>query len=149
MPKKLKFLLLLGLCLVAACSYDSEKAVKNGDVINMNGPIFNFDRFERFLESVELEDAASVRITNYTLEGNPTLYNVTFDGSVFGLEIDRTKNKERGDNPTKENMSCTELVKEEGQQLLIYTLEGCQQGSTVDSFTLLNIMKEQLDDHEH
>jgi hypothetical protein len=149
MPKKLYPLLFVGIWMLAACSYDSEKAVKNGDVINMNGPIFNFDRFEQFMDSVEASEAASVRITNYTLEGNPTLYNLNFDGSVINFEIDRSKNKERGDNPTKVNMSCTDLVSEEGQQLFIYKLEGCQQGSSVDSFTLLSIMKEQLVDHEH
>lgn len=149
MQKKLYYLLFLGLCLLAACSYDSEKAVKNGDVINMNGPIFNFDRFDRFLNSVEAEEAASVRIANYTLEGNPTLYNLSFDGSVFDLEIDRSKNKERGDNPRKMSMSCTELVSEEGQQLFIYTLEGCEHESAGDSFLLLNILKEQIEEHEH
>lgn len=149
MQKKLYFLLLLGLCLLTACSYDSEKAVENGDVINMNGPVFNFDRFEQFLDSVEAEETAAVRITNYTFEGNPTLYNLSFDGSVFDLEIDRSKNKERGDNPSKESLTCTELVEEEGQQLFIYTLEGCQDESAVDSFLLLNILKEQIEDHEH
>lgn len=149
MPKKYYFCLLLGLCLLTACSYDSEKAVKNGDVINMNGPVFNFDRFEQFLESVEAEDAAAVRIANYTLDGNPTLYNLSFDGSVFDLEIDRSKNKERGDNPRKMNLSCTDLMSEEGQQLFIYTLEGCGQESDVDSFLLLNILKEQIEAHEH
>ncbi|MFS0690019.1 DUF4362 domain-containing protein [Sporosarcina sp. 179-K 8C2 HS] len=150
MPKKLYFLLLLALVLLAACSYDSEKAVKNGDVINMNGPVFNFDRFEQFLDSVEADDAASVRITNYTHEGNPTLYNVTFDGSVFSLEIDRSKNKERGDKPAKEDMSCTELVAEEGQQLFIYKLEGCEQHeSSIDSFLLINILKVQIEDDAH
>ncbi|MCM3711998.1 DUF4362 domain-containing protein [Sporosarcina luteola] len=149
MPKKLYFFLLLGLFLIAGCSYDSEKAVKNGDVINMNGPIFNFDRFQDFLESVEEDEAASVRITNYTLEGSPTLYNLSFDGAEFNLEIDRSKNKERGDNPRKMSMSCTELISEEGQQLFSYTLEGCQQGALVDCFLLLNILKEQIEDHEH
>ena len=137
-------LLLLGIFLLAACSYDSEKAVKNGDVINMHGPIFNFDRFDRFLDSVEAGETASVRITNYTLEGNPTLYNLAFDGSVFDLVIDRSKNKERGDNPAKESRTCSELVTTEGEQLFIYTLEGCQNGASVDSVILLSIMKEQM-----
>ncbi|WP_060204935.1 DUF4362 domain-containing protein [Sporosarcina koreensis] len=149
MQKKLYPLLFLGTCLLAACSYDSEKAVKNGDVINMNGPVFNFDRFEQFLESVEAEETAAVRITNYSLEGNPTLYDLSFDGSEFDLEIDRSRNKERGDNPRKMIMSCTELVAEEGQQLYIYTLDGCQQGSSDDRFLLLNILKEQIEEHEH
>lgn len=149
MLKKLYLLLLLGTCLLAACSYDSEKAVKNGDVINMNEPVFNFDRFERFLDQVEADEAASVRITNYTLDGNPTLYNLSFDGVVFDLEIDRSKNKQREDNPRKMSMSCTELISKEGQQLFSYSLEGCQHESTADRFLLLNILKEQLEDHEH
>ena len=147
--KKLTILLLLGICLLAACSYDSEKALKNGDVINMHGPIFNFDRFEQFLESVDAGKNASIRITNYTLEGNPTLYNLSFDGTSFDLVIDRSKNKERGDNPAKESMTCTEVITTEGEQLFIYTLEGCQQGSVVDSVLLLNVMKEQWGDHDH
>lgn len=149
MRKTLYLLLFLGTCMLSACSYDSEKAVKNGDVINMHGPVYNFPRFERFLDNIEAKEAASVRIANYTLEGNPTLYNLSFDGSVFDLEIDRSKNKDRGDNPAKVNMTCSELVTEEGQQLLIYTLEGCQQDSSVESFTILNVMKEQEENHEH
>lgn len=149
MRNRLYLLLFLGTCLLTACSYESEKAVKNGDVINMNGPVYNFDRFQHFLESVEAEEAATVRITNYTLEGNPTLYNVSFDGSAYDLEIDRSKNKERGDNPRKMNMSCTELVAEEGQQLFMYTLEGCEQGDSDGSFSLLHILKAQIEEHEH
>ncbi|MEI4771922.1 DUF4362 domain-containing protein [Psychrobacillus sp. FJAT-51614] len=149
MRKLLNLLLFLGICMLSACSYDSETAVKNGDVINMHGPVYNFPHFERFLDNIEAKEAASVRITNYTLEGNPTLYNLSFDGSLFDLEIDRSKNKDRGDSPAKVNMTCSELVSEEGQQLLTYTLEGCQQDSTVESFTILSVLKEQEEDHEH
>lgn len=147
MPKTLYCLLLLGLCLLAACSYDSEKAFENGDVINMNGPIYNFERLEQFMDRVKAEETASVRIANYTPEGNPTLYNLSFDGSSYDLEIDRSKNKERGDNPAKESLSCTEIVSKEGQQLFTYSLEGCQSG--VDSFLLLTILKTQIEDHDH
>lgn len=80
--------------MLSACSYDSETAVKNGDVINMHGPVYNFHRFERFLDNIEAKEAASVRIANYTLEG-------------------------------------------------------CQQDSTVESFIILSVMKEQVEDHEH
>ena len=139
-------LLLLGVCLLGACSYDSEKALKNGDVINMHGPIYNFVHFEEFMEKVEAEESAFVRIANFTLEGKPILYNVTFDGAEFSLEIDRSRDKERGDKPAKESLSCTELTREEGQQLFMYSLQGCDSDS---SFTLLNILKEQELDHEH
>ena len=146
--RKLVYLLLLFVtCLLSACSYDSEKAVENGDVINMNGPVYNFSRFEQFLKSVEANDAASVRIANYTLEGDPTLYDLAFDGSVFNLEIDRSKNKDRGNSPAKENRTCSELVSEEGQQVFNYTLEGCQHESAVESFTILSVLKEH--EHEH
>lgn len=149
MRKLLYLPLFLGICILSACSYDSETAVKNGDVINMHGPVYNFPRFELFLENIETKKAAAVRITNYTLEGDPTLYNLSFDGSLFNLEIDSSKNKDRGDSPAKVNISCSELVTEEGQQLFTYTLEGCQQDPSVESFTILSVMKEQVEDHEH
>ena len=68
---------------------------------------------------------------------------------LFDLVIDRSKNKERGDKPAKESRTCSELVTTEGEQLFIYTLEGCQKGDSVDSVILLNIMKEQMVDHDH
>lgn len=135
--------------MLSACSYDSATAVKNGDVINMHGPVYNFHHFERFLDNIKAKEAASVRISNYTPEGNPTLYNLSFDGSLFDLEIDLSKNKDRGDSPAKVNMTCSKLVSEEGQQLFTYTLEGCQKDSTVENFTILSVMKEQEEDHEH
>lgn len=148
MHKVLYILLLLIKSLLSIGTYDSEKAVKNGDVINMHGPIYNFAGFEEFLERVEVGDKASVRITNYTLEGNPTLYNVNFDGSVYHLEVDQSKNKNRGDSPKKLRMSCDKLTREVGQQIYMYTLKECKQSAT-ESFTLFNILKEQEDDHEH
>ncbi|MDN4608489.1 DUF4362 domain-containing protein [Sporosarcina highlanderae] len=148
MQKIMYLLLMLMSSLLSADSYDSEKAVKNGDVINMHGPIYNFARFEEFLDVVKEGNIADVRITNYAIDGNPTLYNLTFDGTVFHLEIDQSKNKNRGDSPNNVRLSCNELVREVGQQLYIYTLKECQ-NSTTDSFNLLNILKEQEDNHEH
>ncbi|WHT49225.1 hypothetical protein QNH10_06275 [Sporosarcina thermotolerans] len=52
MQKVIYIVLLLMNSILSAGSYDSEKAVKNGDVINMHGPIYNFARFEEFMEDV-------------------------------------------------------------------------------------------------
>ncbi len=146
--KKLLYLLVfLAMTISSACSYTSEKAILNGDVVNMHGPTYNYPVFELFLESVERKEAATVRITNYTLEGNPTLYNISFKDSIIDLEIDRSKNKNRGDESAKTNMTCTELVEEEGQQLFIYTLKGCD--SFAESFTILSVAKEHVDEHVH
>jgi hypothetical protein len=131
----------------SACSYTSEKAVLNGDVVNMHGPVYNYPVFESFLESVEMKEAATVRIANYTLEGDPTLYNLSFDGSSLDLEIDRSKNKNTGNEPAKTNMTCSDLVEEDGQQLFVYTLKGCN--SPIESFTILNVAKEHVDEHDH
>ena len=131
----------------SACSYNSEKAVLNGDVVNMHGPIYNYPVFESFLESMEVKKAAAVRIANYTLEGDPTLYNLSFQGTKIVLEIDRSKNKNRGNDSVKTNMTCTDLVAVEGQQLFVYTLKGCD--STVESFTVLSVAKEHVDEHTH
>lgn len=115
----------------------------------MNGPVYNFSSFELFLDNVEVGQSDSVRIANYTLEGEPTLYNLTFDGSSIDLKIDRSKNNNRGNDPVKVNMTCTDLVTEAGQQVLTYTLEGCNQDSVVEDFMLLTVLKEQVEEHEH
>lgn len=149
MRKIVSLLLILTVSLMGACSYTSEKAVKNGDVINMHGPVYNVPRFELFLENIETQTPDTVRIANYTLEGDPTLYNLTFNGSSIDFEIDRSKNKNRGDNPTKVAMTCTDLVTEDGQQVFTYTLKGCNQDSFVESFKLLTVLKEQEEEDEH
>ena len=143
----LLLLVLISTILSSACSYDSEKAVLNGDVVNMHGPVYNYPEFETFLESLEMKEAATVRIANYTLEGDPTLYNLTSEGTTIDLEIDRSKNKDRGENPVKVNMTCTSLLEEEGQQLFVYTLKGCD--SSVESFTVLSVAKEHVEEHTH
>ncbi|WP_188006643.1 DUF4362 domain-containing protein [Sporosarcina sp. ANT_H38] len=143
----LLLLVLLSMALSSACSYDSEEAVLNGDVVNMHGPVYNYPNFESFLESMEKNEEATVRIANYTLEGDPTLYNLVFDGTTIDLEIDRSKNKNRGNDSAKTNMTCKDIVEEVGQQLFVYTLTGCD--SSVESFTILNVAKEQEEEHDH
>lgn len=149
MPKMLYFLCILGFLLLSACSYDSEKAVKNGDVINSNGPVYNFPRFELFLDNIASNTPAFVRIANYPLEGKPTLYNLSFDGASIHLEIDRSKNNNSSEEPTKVNKTCKDLVMEYGQQVVTYKLEGCDQGSLTEDFILLTVLKEQEDEDEH
>ena len=103
--------------------------------------------FETFLESMDMKETATVRIANYTLEGDPTLYNLTFQDSTIDLEIDRSKNKNRGNDHVKTNMTCTDIVEEEGQQLFVYTLKGCD--SSIESFTILSVEKEHVEEHTH
>lgn len=143
----LLLLALFTMVLSSACSYDSEEAVLNGDVVNMHGPVYNYQKFKSFLESMEMKEEATVRIANYALEGGPTLYNLVFDGTSINLEIDRSKNKNRGNDLAKTNMTCMDIVEEVGQQLFVYTLTGCD--SSVKSFTILNVAKEQEEEHDH
>ena len=142
-------LLILSIGILSACSYDSEKAAKNGDIINMNGPVYNFSRFQLFLDNIDTKKTDSVRITNYTLEGDPILYNLTFNGSAIDFEMDRSKVKDSGNDPTIVSMSCTNLTTKDGQQVITYTLEDCDVDSSAESFTVLSILKDQEDEHEH
>jgi hypothetical protein len=136
-------LVMLGTTIMTACSYTSEKALNNGDVINMNGPIFNFSVFESFLESFDSQQPATVRITNFTPEGTPTFFDLDYDGSLINLKVDKSNDKNRGQGPAKVNMTCTELTVEEGQQVITYSLEGCASDSSINSFELVSVTKEQ------
>ncbi|CAM3043018.1 DUF4362 domain-containing protein [Filibacter tadaridae] len=149
MRRKATLLLIaiMGIVLGTACSYDSEKALKNGDVVNMNGPVYNFVMFEIFLNSIETKNADTVRITNYSVEGDPIFYDLNYDGSSIDLEVDQSKDKYKGDGPAKVQMSCTHMATDDGQQVVTYTLEGCDHQSADEGFIVLSVLKEEEHDH--
>ncbi|MEX1031381.1 MAG: hypothetical protein WDZ91_15260 [Paenibacillaceae bacterium] len=46
------FSLVFTVLLLSACSYDLEKSIEQGDVVNVHGQIYNYVVFETFLENV-------------------------------------------------------------------------------------------------
>ncbi|MCM3714598.1 DUF4362 domain-containing protein [Alkalihalobacillus oceani] len=117
---------------LAACSYDFEQGIENGDVINVHGDVYNVAVLQTFLTKVEGKTPDQVRIVEYTNEGDPLLYDLEYDGEKIKIEVDRSEDQYRGSGPVKAEMSCNGIIREErGNEEAFYLLRGCQSGTDV------------------
>lgn len=98
--------LMLSLSLVTACTndtvqvasvfpeiqepYTAEKATLNGDVVNIFEKIVNPEKWEEFVKNVEANIKDQVRITQYTIEGDPIFYELVYDGNTIKYTYDNS-----------------------------------------------------------
>lgn len=71
--------------------YDSDQAEAAGDTVLGAGGIRNGDSFEHFLHMVSLGAPGGVRLTSYTVEGDPIISDIEFNGEYFKLTADSTR----------------------------------------------------------
>jgi hypothetical protein len=74
-------------------AYDAQTAESAGDVVFGAGDIKNSDSFEHFLDMVSLGAPAFARLTAYTVEGDPVVTDVEYNGRYFTLTTDSTRDK--------------------------------------------------------
>jgi hypothetical protein len=73
--------------------YDSETAMKNGDVTNVHGKIYNNEKLNVFIEKFKKQEPAMVRVTQYTIEGDAIIKDLIYDGKSIILKDDWTRDK--------------------------------------------------------
>jgi hypothetical protein len=121
-------------------AYDSEEAIKRGDVVYQN-KVVNLERFEEFLINISNKKEDTIRVTGYTDEGDPIFKDLQFDGKVIHFTYDNTNDKFAGDKGIEED-DCTGIIKEESEPGKIYFLiSGCSKGN--DRF-LIRVEKDKL-----
>lgn len=103
------------------------------DIVDMHGEIENKERFEKFLNNVEAEQKDSIRVVSYTIEGDPMLKDLEYDGEVIKYTTDTRRDKfgEGSINTT----SCTSVEVVETTERTDYILEGCE--NTIDNIILV------------
>lgn len=114
--------------------YLSEQAIKNGDVVNLHGKYFNIEKWQTFLRNMEVNQPYKVRITQYTIEGDPIFYELTYDGNIVHYIFDNSMDA-FGSDLGRPSTSCKGVdVKktEEGQEGFV--LKGCDNTQTGDTF---------------
>ncbi|MEL7608953.1 MAG: DUF4362 domain-containing protein [Bacillota bacterium] len=94
--------------------YTSEEAIANGDYVNVHGQISNADAMTAFLDAVAKKAPAAIRTVSYTVEGDPIIADIVFDGSVFSVTNDATRDA----------FGAQEVTRSEYQNLLEYEGEG-------------------------
>lgn len=108
--------------------YDYEQAVDNGDIVQILGKMYNFDKWEDFLADIEQSRPASVQRVGYTIEGDPIFDNLNFDGQDIHYVSDNTM--DRFALRSKEFDTCEKVIiepipAEHNTPGIVYRLDGC------------------------
>ncbi|HHV64455.1 MAG TPA: DUF4362 domain-containing protein [Peptococcaceae bacterium] len=125
-PVLIMMLLLLSACSPAPDSYDFETAIENGDVVNAHGQTYNVEQLNSFLANVKSGHKAEVQITEYTIEGDPILQVLQYDGQVIRYTYDNSRDKFAGSDKGKKESEMVDILKEENEDTVIWYLVDAQ-----------------------
>lgn len=117
--------------------YPPEDAVKNGDIVYLFGEISNLEKFENFIQNIHAETGDEIRITLYTIEGDPTFYNLHFDGKSIHYAYDPSQDRFGDFGADVQSTACSNLVSEIVEDGIEYHLEGCHDEIIGDTFHFL------------
>ncbi|WP_179232682.1 DUF4362 domain-containing protein [Paenibacillus rigui] len=117
-------------------SYPSEKAIGQGDVVDVHGKYTNLERWDQFVKDVEGKKAGKVRITRYTIEGDPIIYDLAYDNGRIKYEFDNSMDTFAGQGKGKASATCQSIEKKQEANGTMYSLEGCS-SSTGETFGFL------------
>ncbi|TVX96265.1 DUF4362 domain-containing protein [Cohnella terricola] len=129
---RLLTLALVFISLISACSskpYNYDTAINNGNIVNLHGNIKNGERLEVFYQNYKSKTKDKIRITQFTIEGDPIIYDFDFDGIDIKLRYDNSKDKHGTSNIR--STACKELIKTATKAGNDYTLKGCY-GKDID-----------------
>ncbi|MDI4645859.1 DUF4362 domain-containing protein [Cohnella hashimotonis] len=106
--------------------YDPDQAAKNGDVVNVHGKMYNFDKWKLFLASLQGGSSSQIRITQYTIEGDPIFYELVYDGAqAFAYTYDNSRDK-FGSDAGRPRTICKGIELEKNEERGdYYKLTGC------------------------
>ncbi|WP_052339513.1 DUF4362 domain-containing protein [Gorillibacterium massiliense] len=108
--------------------YDPERAEQNGDVVLAIDRKANLEKWEHFLESLKIKRVDAIRITQYTVEGDPVFSELFYNGKSIHFTYDDSLDG-FGEHLIRTRSICKAIgtVKlENGNGMHI--LEGCNNG---------------------
>ena len=115
------------LCLAGFGKYTMEEEKKNGDII-VQKDVANRDRFESFLKKSTQGKSDQIRITAFTTEGDPVLYDIKYDGKSYHYTSDSSRDQFGTTDIDRKNEVCRQLDKTIVKQKATYTLRKCAEG---------------------
>jgi hypothetical protein len=121
------FCVLTLIALLSACiskPYNYETAISNGDIVDLHGRVENVDRLEKFNENISRTIKDEIRITRFTIEGDPLFYDFEYNGKELQYTFDNSKDKHG--KPTKRKATCESLKQTQIDLGIEYTLKGCK-----------------------
>lgn len=129
MKKRFFVVLLITSIFLSACS-KPDFELKESDVVDGN----NFKNFTDFLEHVNEKEEDDIRIINYTNEGDPLIWNLSFDGKIISAEYDMSYDK-WGSGKIHYN-KCESILEEKKENYTEYKLTGCKNEKLIKSLLI-------------
>lgn len=109
-------------------SYRSEEAIKKGDVVQTGITVYNFERFEQFLNNYHGKKPDKIRVTSYTVEGDPIFIDLDYDGENIKYFHD-SSNDEYGSKEIVKDV-CAMIIEEKKEQRKIdYSVSSCSKNN--------------------
>jgi hypothetical protein len=103
--------------------YDYNTAVKNDDIVDLHGKVTNVDRLNEIIKNIELEHKDKIRITQFTIEGDPIFFNLDYNGIEIKYKYDNSKDKHGGSNI--QSTYCKSLIQLKYDTGVELKLNGC------------------------
>lgn len=111
--------------------HNPEQAEQSGDVVVLLEGMRNKDKWNTFVKNVKNKQQDQVRVTKYTIEGGPIIYELTYDGSAIQSTYDNSRDAYGSKQGITTN-TCKGIGTMKSEQgRVFYVLTGCEkEGST-------------------
>ena len=100
------------------------KGVGDVDVLNTHGGIDGIERMQRFYEDVKSGVASDLRIVFYTIEGDPIVKDLKFNGESLEVKIDNTR--DAYGSGEVQTINCSQLIEEMNPTNTSYIATDCK-----------------------
>jgi hypothetical protein len=146
MFKKGIYVIFSAIMLLSACGTEPETQGENGaitniddnQIINMHGNVKNLERLDKFVERVGIGRSDEIRLTHYTIEGDPIYDEISFDGKELNIIHDTSEDKFGANERT--TIICKNIERSESETFLKYMLIDCEaEDGTGGSAPILSI----------
>lgn len=117
----------------ASAKYNADYARQHGDVVDLHGQMSNIEKLDDFVANVQLGVKSAIRITRYTIEGDPIFYDLAFDENKIQYKFDNSMDTFGA--AQKRKLTCRSFTTKDAGERIHYTLSGCE-GTAEDEVIL-------------
>ncbi|MFC7062902.1 DUF4362 domain-containing protein [Halobacillus seohaensis] len=139
---RFQWIYLLVLLIIAGCSSQimgistdsGGYKEKDSDVVESQGQIKNIQYLDDFIKDVDQREKTEVRVIQYTMEGDPIVTDLQFDGEVIKYKHDSTKDQFGSGEVVKSN--CSEISRKDRTNETVYELICGEKSLSIDVLTI-------------
>jgi hypothetical protein len=123
-------------------AYNMNEAKKRGDII-WGYEYYNIERFHEFLANTNAKKKDEIRITSYTMEGDPIFKDLVFDGKKYHYTFDNSHDAYAGQDKGIYKDICSEILMEEPAEPA-FILNGCSKQVDTTEYVLMRLEPKEI-----